>query len=190
MWRCYSRAILFFRAEAGVTAIEFAVVAPVLLLLLMGIIEFSLIMLASNVLESATNLSSRLSKTGYQDAGVTREQTIINEVNSQAGSLLDTTKLTISSKFYQQFDQINDPEPWTDSNANGTRDPGEPYTDINGNSQWDADLGVAGYGGPGDIVVFTVSYPWAIATPIISNLVGSNGIFTITSHAVVRNEPY
>lgn len=180
----------FFRAQDGVAAIEFAAVAPVLLLLIMGIIEFSLIMLASNVLESATNLSSRLSKTGFADAGVTREQTIINAVKAQAGSLLDSTKLTISSKYYQQFDQINDPEPWTDKNSNGTWDAGEPYTDINGNGKWDADMGVAGYGGPGDIVVFTVSYPWSIATPIISDLVGTNGAYTITSHAVVRNEPY
>jgi hypothetical protein len=39
-------------------------------------------------------------------------------------------------------------------------------------------------------VVYTVSYPWAVSTPIISNIIGSNGIFTITTHAVVKNEPY
>lgn len=174
----------------GVTAIEFAVIAPVLMLLLFGIIEFSLIMLASNVMESATNISSRLSKTGYAEGSISREQTIINSLKAQAGSLLDTTKLTISTKYYQQFDQINDPEPYTDTNGNGSHDAGEPYTDINGNGQWDADMGLAGNGGPGDIVVFTVSYPWPISTPIISDLVGHNGTYTITTHAVVKNEPY
>ena len=53
----------FTRAEEGVTAIEFAMVAPVLIILLMGIIEFSLMMTAYNVMESATTVSARLGAT-------------------------------------------------------------------------------------------------------------------------------
>ena len=177
------------RCERGVTALEFALLAPVLLLILLGILEFALIMLVTNIMESATSISSRLGKTGFAEAGLSREQTIINAIGDRAGVLLDADQLVITSKYYEQFDQIGDAEPWNDSNHNGTPDAGE-YSDINGNGQYDADMGLAGYGNADDIVVYRISYPWLLATPLLSTLVGQNGVFTITTHAVVKNEPY
>lgn len=180
----------FGRAKEGVTAIEFALVAPVFMLLVFGIIEFGMIMTMFNVMESATAASSRLGKTGYVSADSTREATILTAIKDRAGSLIKPEKLTVKSKFYKQYDQINDPEPFNDLNNNGNRDPHEPYTDINGNGQYDADMGVAGYGGPGDIVVYTISYPWPIMTPIMREIIGTGGFFTISTNAVVKNEPY
>lgn len=179
-----------WRRDDGVTALEFAIVAPVFMLLLFGIVEFALIMMVYNVMEGATASSSRLGKTGYTAAGVTRQQTIINVITDRAGSLINPAQLVVTSKFYKQFDQINDPEPYTDSNGNGTWNAGETYNDINGNGQWDPDMAASGYGSAGDIVVYEVSYPWQISVPIISSLVGTNGVYTITTHAVVKNEPY
>lgn len=178
------------RSDDGVSALEFAIVAPVFMLLLFGIIEFALIMVVYNVMEGATASSSRLGKTGYTAAGVTRQQTIINVITDRAGSLINPAELMVTSKFYKQFDQINDPEPYTDTNGNNTWNAGETYTDINGNGQWDPDMAASGYGSAGDIVVYKVSYPWKISVPIISSIVGTNGIYTITTHAVVKNEPY
>ena len=169
---------------------EFAFIAPVLLLMIMAIIEFSLIMLASSVMESATTVSARLGSTGYTTSGTSRSQTILNSIKAKAGTFIDTQKLTIQSKYYTQYSQINDPEPFTDSNHNGVRDSGEAFTDVNGNGQWDADMGLAGYGGAGDIVVYTVTYPWRILTPIVGRFIGKNGIYTITTHAVTKNEPF
>lgn len=184
MWRLW-------REDKGVTAIEFAVVAPVLLLLVLGIIEFATIMVVYNTMEGATAASSRLGKTGYTGTGITRQQTILNAITDRAGSLLDSSKLSVTSKFYKQYDQINDPEPFIDTNGNGTHDSGENFTDVNGNAQWDADMGASGYGSAGDVVVYTVSYPWQLMTPIISTIIGdSSGVFTITTHAVVKNEPF
>ena len=86
---------------------------------------------------------------------------------------------------------INPAMAFIDANGNSAYDMGESFTDINGNAQWDADMGSSGYGSAGDIVVYTVSYPWSLMTPIMSDLIGeSNGTFTITTHAVVKNEPY
>lgn len=178
------------RRVDGVSAIEFALIAPTLLLLLFGIIEFSLIMMVQSVMEGATAAASRLGKTGYSANGLTREQTILQAITTRAGSLIAPASLTIQSKFYKQFDQINDPEPYTDSNHNGYYDAGEPFTDINGNAVWDADMGTSGYGSAGDVVVYTVSYPWIILTPVMGDIIGTHGVFTITTHAVVKNEPY
>jgi Flp pilus assembly pilin Flp len=180
----------FIRAQSGVSAIEFAVIAPVVLLLVFGIIEFALIMMVYNVMEGATSISSRLGKTGYVAAGVTREQTILSAITQRAGSIIDPLKLTVTSKFYKQYDQINDPEPYIDANGNGSHDSGESYTDINGNGTWDSDMGASGYGSANDVVVYSASYPWPIATPIMREIIGTNGFLTITTHAVVKNEPY
>ena len=187
--RCQSFLRRFTRCRDGVTAVEFAIIAPVLLLLVFGIIEFALLMLATNILESATSLSSRLGKTGYAQSGISREETILASVRSRAGLLLDPDQLTITSKFYEQFDQIGDAEPWNDTNHNGIPEVGE-YVDINGNGKYDADMGQAGYGNADDIVVYTVSYPWHVITPIMREFIGTKGVFTITTHAVVKNEPY
>lgn len=176
--------------QDGVTAIEFAIIAPVFLLFILGIIEFGIIMMVYNVMEGATAISSRLGKTGYAESGKTREQTILDAVAARGGSLIDADKLILTSKFYKQYDQINDPEPYIDANHNGQYNTGESYTDVNGNGHWDADMGSSGYGSSGDVVVYTISYPWSVTTPILQNLIGTHGIYTITTHAVVKNEPY
>lgn len=193
-WCVYARNTIkkpsIIQAEQGVSALEFAFVAPVLLLLLFGIIEFSLVMTAYNVMEGATSISARLGKTGFTSSGNTRAQTIINSITARAGSFIDPEQLTVTSKFYKQFDQIGDPEPYIDANSNGNYDTGETYTDVNGNAQWDSDMGSSGYGSANDVVVYTVTYPWTINTPIVNRLVGQNGTYNITTHAVVKNEPY
>lgn len=178
------------RDDRGIAAIEFALLAPTFLLLVMGIIEFSLVMYCTSVLESAAVNSARLAKTGYTQQGITRQQMIYDMVKSRASGLMNPNNVGISAKYYSQISQINDPEPYTDSNNNHVHDASEPYTDINANGQWDADMGTAGLGGAGDIVVYTVTYPWPISTPIIRSFIGQGGIYTVTSSVVVRNEPY
>lgn len=172
----------------GVTAIEFAMIAPVFVLMLMGIIEFSLVMFVSSVMEGATGMSARYGKTGYVAAGSTRQQQIVATVAARTAGLLDPSKISITSTVYSAFDKVNKPEPYTDSNGNHSYTLGEPYTDINGNGQWDEDMGAAGLGNAGDVVVYSISYPWTINTPIMTAFLGN--IFTITSRTVVKNEPY
>lgn len=179
-----------WRAEDGVSAIEFAIIAPVLMLLMFGIVEFATIMLLANIMENATSISSRLGKTGYAASGKSREETIRDSVAERAGNLIDPSKLEITSRYYEQFDQIGDAEPWNDANTNGIPETGE-YNDINGNGQWDSDMGLAGYGDAEDIVVYTIRYPWGVMTPIMREVIADdNGDFQLTAHAVVKNEPF
>lgn len=177
------------RDESGIAALEFAMITPVLLLMLMGIIEFSMIMFTTAVMESATNITSRLGKTGYVAEGSTREQQILDSVAHRTAGLLDPEKITIDSKIYSDFSKIGQPEPCLDPTSSpcpGTS--GVNFVDINGNGMWDADMGKAGLGEAGDVVVYTVSYPWPIMTPFIGSIIGNP--FTLTVRTVVRNEPY
>lgn len=178
--------------DDGAVAIEFAIIAPVLLFFIFGIIEFSLLMYASTVLEGATTISSRLGKTGFEDVagtGLSRQQMIEQLAKDKSDGLLNPDLITITTLAYGGLDDIGVPEPFTDQNGNALYDAGEPYTDINGNAQWDADMGAAGLGGANDIVVYTVRYPWRISTPMIARFF-DDGVLEITSSAVVKNEPY
>ncbi len=73
--------------------------------------------------------------------------------------------------------------------VNGQIDPGE-YVDINGNNQWDADMGAAGAGGPGAVVVYKVKYDWPLLTGLLTPLLGQNGYVTLSVSTAVRNEPF
>ncbi len=178
----------FLRDNRGVTAIEFAMIAPVFFLMLFGIIELSLVMFVSSTMEGAVDASGRYGKTGYVAAGSTRQQQIIATIASKTTGLLDPTKITVTTTIYPSFDSVNKPESYTDTNHNGAYNIGEPFVDSNSNGQWDADMGVAGLGNGNDVVVYTVSYPWKINTPIVAHFLG--GTLNITSRTVVKNEPY
>jgi len=178
------------KSNSGASALEFGMIAPVMLLFTMGIVEISLMMLTQNIMESATFTASRLGKTGYTEGGLTRQQTIINALKDSASGLLDTNQVTISQLAYDQFGDVGRPEPFVDANANGTRDNGENYTDVNGNGQYDSDMGTANAGQAGDVVVYKVNYPWKISTPIMGAIMGQSGIFNLTARTVVKNEPF
>lgn len=178
-----------FRCDSGITSIEFAIVSPVMFLLMMGIIEFSLITFTTTVMESAANTTARFGKTGYVAAGSSRQQQIIANINDRTAGLLDPNRIVISTTVYSSVDRVGDPE--TCINPVSPPCPGTAgvnYVDINGNGQWDADMGVAGLGSANDIVVYKVTYPWPIATPMISAIIGSP--YNISVRTIVKNEPY
>lgn len=174
----------------GATALEFALISPIIIFMMLGTIELGVIMYLQNVMESATSNSSRLGKTGYTANNASRQQTILNDLNSRLGNLINTDLVTFSTLSYASFNQIGTAEQYEDTNANGSHDVGEPFTDSNGNNQWDEDMGTQGFGNAGDVVVYTVSYGWPIMTPFMSQVLGTNGVYTISSRSVVRNEPY
>lgn len=178
-----------WRDESGTTAIEFAFIALGLVYLMVGIIEFAMAMTVGNSLEAATNLSSRLGKTGYVDeeAQLSQEQTIMDEVERRIGPMIDMTKLDISHEVYNDFTSLNNPDILKDENEDGdTDDPGE-WTDVDGDGFKD---GAEGVGGSGNIVVYRISYPWEIMTPLIAQFVSNGGIVNLTAYSVVKNEPY
>lgn len=178
----------FLKNDKGVTSLEFAFVAPALLLLTLATVEFSLIMFTNSVMESATTSTARFGKTGYVEEGSTREEQIVANIRNKTAGILDPSKITLTTKVYPMFDDIGAPEPYTDSNGNGSYNTGEPFSDINGNGNWDSDMADEGAGDANDVVVYTVSYPWPIFTPFLSAIMGS--VYTINTRTVVKNEPY
>jgi hypothetical protein len=182
----------FVDCRRGVTAVEFAFTLPILLFFTLGITEFSTIFMAQNMLENATNTASREGKTGYVKSGLSREAFLLLLIQERIDKLMDPSKITMDTQVYKALNQVNEPEPYTDRNHNGRYDTGETFTDTNGNGHWDPDGAYAeeGYGNAGDVTVYTVSYQWKVMTPLLSEILGNNGIVTLSSRILVKNEPY
>ncbi len=173
--------------DRGSTVIEFAICAGALVLLLSAAVEFGVMFFIDSRIESAVLSASRHGVTGFSADGVPREAAILKIIEGRTMGMVDLSKADVTTKVYKGFGDIGKPEPFTDGNGNGTFDAGESFSDINGNGKWDADMGAAGLGGPGDIVVYTISYQRPALTPLMEPFLKG----TILSAAVaVRNEPW
>lgn len=154
------------KAQRGIAAVEFALIAPIFMLFIIGVTEMSLVMLVQHLLENATYNASRTAKTGYIEAGKTQIETVMDVLLTRLGGLqplLNPSKLSISYKSYGDLSDIGQPEQGTEGSV----------------------------GTASQVVVYTITYPWQTFTPLIGDLIGDeNGIINLTSRIVVRNEPY
>jgi hypothetical protein len=173
--------------RAGATAVEFALILPALLLFVVGSIETAIVLFIGSSIEAAVMEASRYGITGTE-AGVSREEKVLEIVADRTYGLLDMNQVEMETLVYESFADIGKPEPFTDQDGNTTYNSGEPFVDVNGNGQWDADMGEAGLGGPSDVVVYRLTYDWGIVTPVMRNVIGDN--VTHVSSIAVRNEPY
>ncbi len=179
------------RCTAANAAVEFALVAPILILLIVGMFEIAMVMFVSVTVEGGLREAARFGITGNVPVGMTRQEQIMNMLATHTLGLVDLASSTITFKAYDSFGDIGQPEPFNDiSPANGAYDLGEPFTDMNGNSQWDADRGADGVGSSGEVVLYKIDYDWLLFTPIVANLITEGGALHMTASVTVRNEPY
>jgi Flp pilus assembly protein TadG len=172
----------------GQAAIEFAFLAPIFIGMICAIMEFSGIMFVQSILEGAAREASRYGLTGFAQGGVSREDQILEIVEENTYGIVDMDDLDMETLVYPNFGDIGQPEPFTDENGNAVWDNDEPFTDVNGNGNWDPDMGAVGLGGPGDVVVYRMSYDWGIMIPWFLRFFGNS--ILIQSNIAVRNEPF
>ncbi len=178
------------KKDDGSTVVEFALVAPILAMFLVAIVEFGMIMFSSILMESGLRDASRFGITGRELTGQTRLESIVQIISDRTIGLIDMNAATVDVMVYPSFSDVGTGEDYVDGNANGTYDAGETYTDSNGNGAWDSDIGVAGAGDTGDIVLYRISYDWPLLTPFASHFMGDSGAFTLQASIAVRNEPW
>lgn len=170
--------------ERGVTAIEFAVAGPVLMVMLLGMFDIGHMTYVTAALNGAVQRVAR--DATLETANVTTQDAYVTSVvqRTAPGATVATTR-----KSYYDFTEIAQPEPLNDRNSNGRCDNSETYTDENRNGRWDADVGVSGNGGANDVVVYTVTVTYTPLFPIpgISN---RNNTRTLTASAVRKNQPF
>lgn len=177
----------FFNDRKGAAAVQFAVLAPALLLLIVGSFEVALLLFVAGTMESAVLAASRAGVTGFTEDGVSREERIRDIIIDRTLGFVDMDETVINTLVYASFDQIGQPEPFTDDNSNGVHDGGEAFNDVNGNGQWDDDMGTAGLGGPGDIVLYDIEYETGALTRFFEPIFGR---IVHRAAVAVRNEPF
>ncbi len=174
------------RDARAVTVVEFAFVLPVLLVLMMGMCELGYQAYVQSVVTGAVQKAGRDS--GIQGAtAATIDARVLSQIKSAAPSAAYATGYP-TRKSYTNFSAIA-PEPFVDTNGNGTREAGECYTDVNGNGQWDADAGRSGQGGANDVTVYTAQITYNRLFPVVK-LLGWSGSATLGATTTLMNQPY
>jgi Flp pilus assembly protein TadG len=167
----------------GATLIEFAILLPVLMLLLMGLMDISYQAYVQAVLEGAIQKAARDST--IESANTTAiDDRVAGAVRRVAGN----ATVAPSRLFYSSFTLIK-PEDFTDTNGNGKRDPGECFTDINDNGQWDLDPGRTGQGGASDVTVYKVQVTYTRPFPV-AGLIGWSNQVVLSAATRFKNQPY
>lgn len=179
--------VRFVDDRRGATLIEFALLSPVMLMLLMGLFDLSHRAYVQSVLIGEMQTAARkntLERNATAAAATAIDQAVVQRVRRVAPNL--TWKS--SRKHYRRFNSAA-PEDFTDTNGNNRYDPGECYADINGNKQWDADPGIDGQGGANDVTLYTMQITYPRLFPL-AGLMGWPSRQVVSATTSLKNQPY
>ncbi len=130
----------------GVTAVEFGILAPVMLVLMLGLSDLMYQSYIQSVLDGAMIKAGRDS--ALEDNKV-NDAEMDKRVKQMVLTLNPDAKFTPERKNYETFGNVK-PENFSDKNGNNKYDAGECFDDVNGNKTWDADPGLTGQGSAND----------------------------------------
>ena len=173
--------------QRGVTIVEFALVAPVLSLMLMGLLDLSYNMYTTEMLQGTIEHAARNSSI---EGAAGKEAQLDSMVTTAVHAVAPAATLTFTRRAYSSFTKAGRPEDFTDVDKDGTCNNGEPFEDANGNGKWDPDAGKVGVGGARDAVLYTVVVKYQRAFPIAGFIPGQTKDFTLSAATVLRNQPY
>lgn len=190
----------FRLGDRATTAVEFALILPLLLLLTAGVMEAGLVLMADAQLEIAAHDAARYGMVSSSMAAGTRDAAVQAIVyDHMLPWVPDRSAINISTLHYTSFANVGQPEPVNsalhpDGTCSGscvactgtTIVAGCDYVDVNGNGKWDADEGASGAGGSGDIVVYDITVKRSGFTGILS-LAGISQL-TFNRSLVIQNE--
>jgi Flp pilus assembly protein TadG len=164
------------QSESGVTAIEFAMVAPPFFALMLAIFEVGIMLFSEYVIEHGVGKAARMIRTGeVQTADMTVTEFKELVCGNLAGFLDCANDLHVDVRKFDDFDDIVLPAPLdadgelTDDVTSDAYDPGEPY----------------------EVVVVRVYYTWSLFTPGLSHMSNmADGQRLLAAGAAFRNEPF
>ncbi|MEX1060918.1 MAG: TadE/TadG family type IV pilus assembly protein [Methyloceanibacter sp.] len=164
----------FSRDPSGASALEFALVATPLILLLLAVLQVGLVYFANFTLENATAQGARLIRTGQAQTQNFDATAFKNEVCKHLNAMLPCTKLKLDVRRFASFSSTELTNP-LDGNGN-----------LKTNFSYDPGVG-------GEVVVVRAFYPWDLPAKLptdirMSNMKDGNRLLIAT--AAFRNEPF
>lgn len=172
--------------RSGVTAVEFGLIAPVFLMGLLGVFDLGHTMYTESMLTGSIQKAARDST--IEGASINEDQ-LDDRVRTAVHAIAPGADVQFKRRSYSSFSDVATPEDYTDVNANGACDDGDPFEDANGNGQWDADRGAIGFGGARDAVLYTVRVRYERFFPIY-RFINLPETSTLEVSSVLRNQPW
>lgn len=169
----------------GVALTEFAMVAPVLALMLMGLFDLCHRHYVNAILAGTLQQAGRKSTL---ETGAASTSTIDAAIEAAVDKVAPNATYASVRRNYHSFSDVNRPEDYTDANSNNRYDVGECFEDSNGNGVWDADMARSGQGGADDVVAYTVTVTYPRLFPMWSLFGEPNQ--SISATTILRNQPY
>ncbi|NLR71060.1 pilus assembly protein [Novosphingobium sp. ERN07] len=169
----------------GATIVEFAIVLPLFMVFLVGILDIGQMVYGKSVLTGAVHRAARAS--ANETRNVTQaDASVLNAIRP----ILPGVTIESSRTSYYDFSDIGRPEKWNDANGNSICDNNEVYTDENRSGEWDEDVGKQGSAGDAnDVVVYkvTASFEPLFKVPFLPARWADR---TLSATAVVKNQPF
>lgn len=173
--------------ETGATLTEFALVAPVLILMVMGIFDMAHTQYTHAMMNGAMQSAGR--DLTLESAG-SRETSIDNHVINRVKSVVpNSANITLEKLSHFEFSDIGEAEQFDDEDEDGICNNNEVYADANGNGQWDSNRGSIGIGGARDAVLYTAIVEYDRLFPVYG-VAGMPDTVTLRASTVLRNQPY
>lgn len=174
----------------GATIVEFAFVAPVLILLVMGTLDIGHSIYTRSVLEGEIQKAARASTMETASMAVQQAQ-IDADVAAIVRKIAGTdAQLQFERKAYGTYKSARrKAEEYVDTNNNGECDAGESFEDSNGDGIWSDDAGITGQGNARDVQQYTVTVRYDRKFPTSALLGWSEGE-TLIVRSVLRNQPF
>lgn len=203
----------FVRDVGGSAAVEFAIIAP--FLMVFGTLGYAGVVLHAGAvsLETGAAAAARWAILGVDPvdpgtcrASVTTRTDMIRCIverhvcpTSSTFCYWDTSwlaegddgviaPLRLEMRTFADARNVGRAEPFTDTNNNGQRDNGESYVDVNGNGIWDTNTWAVSEGGSGEHVVYTLTMAQKVLHPLLMPVMGTRLLHE--ARLVVRNEPF
>lgn len=150
----------FNKNNDGTSAVEFALILPVFLLLLFGTIEIAMVMFTLSLAEGGLREAARFGVTGQEVDPAARQARILEIITEHTHGLIDVSDANVQVTVYPDF----------------TGD--------------DTGPGAAGAGSANDVVFYRLNYEWQYLTPIFAVFTGLGNSLPMTATIAVRNEPF
>lgn len=160
------------RHQRGVALVEFALTAPVFLLLLMGIFDYCWQMYAQQVLQGAV---AKAGRDATIETYAIDQSNLDKRVRLQVQKVFNGAQVSFNRRAYDDFSSMKPPRS-VDYDRDGVPD------------CWE-DGGKAGNGGADDVVLYTASMKFDRILPVW-RMLGQPQSTTLTSTTVLRNQPF
>lgn len=175
---------LLRRDSSGATLVEFAMVLPMLCMVLLGMFDLGYRIYVSAVMEGAMHEAARMATVG----GITREQ-IKTRVEGRLREVSGGAVAVVTHS-YNDFSDVGKPEKITeDTDPQLVYNEGDCFEDANEDGEYSLDRGIEGVGGAEDIVHYSVSVTYSRLVPL-GSLLGWDDRQTVRGSTVLRNQPF